>query len=64
MEKNDRVSHKKIGGKGTVKNVFGEYSFVLWDGSSIAIPYKSEWLEKIKEGDHGQSNSDQFVDGL
>lgn len=61
MNKGDKVRHRKIDGEGVVSNVNGEWVFVRWEGSSIAIPYKAEWLEVIeKEGEHepGQSGGD------
>ncbi|WP_170307968.1 hypothetical protein [Paenibacillus dakarensis] len=65
MVKGDKVRHKKIGGKGIVSHLSGGWIFVRWEGSSIAIPYKAEWLEVIEEeGEHGQSNGNQSADGL
>lgn len=47
MKKDDRVLHKS-GSKGTVKEVTREWVYVALDGSSMAFPYKSEWLEIIE----------------
>lgn len=53
MNKGDKVRHKKIGGKGIVSHLSNDWAFVRWEGSSIAIPYKVEWLEVFeKEGEH------------
>lgn len=53
MNKGDKVRHRKIDSKGVIANTSGEWVFVRWEGSSIAIPYKPEWLEVIeKEGEH------------
>lgn len=59
MNKGDKVRHRKIDGEGVVSNVNGEWVFVRWEGSSIAIPYKAEWLEVIEEEGASTSGRDE-----
>lgn len=57
MNKGDRVEHK-TGTLGTVNRVDQQWVFVVWDGMSVAMPHKEDWLTKIEEGgEHEQQPS-------
>ena len=53
MNKGDNVKLRKADTKGVVTSTNSEWVYVKWEGSSIALPYREDWLILTEEeGEH------------